>query len=297
MKPQQIIIMMFLLLFSLSFLSSCGSGGESVLDYNFKQGIAELNIKLFENAPPPEIYPDSEFKFIVELDNQAAYDATDGTVRIVGLDPKYFIVSPAEQSFNSLLGRSLAVPSGEKSLDVQFAGHSQRLFEGAESYSQNYFLITKYNSQMDFTDTVCINPSLYRTYNPGCEMEGRKSYDGQGAPVAVTQMEELVTPGSGAAVEFRFQIRNEGSGQVGHLNLNDARLGNELLFCKFIGSKDPKSVVIGLNDPEVLLVCKKPLRELNAFTTAVSLSFSFDYEVQQEMQLTISANPNQGLFS
>ncbi len=294
MNPKQIIILVFLSLF---LLSGCGTGQESVLDYNFKQGIAELNINLFENAPPSEIYPDSEFKFIVELDNQAAYDATDGTVRIVGLDPKYFIVSPTEQSFNSLLGRSLAVPAGEKSLDIQFTGHSQRLFEGADSYSQNYFLITKYNSQMDFTDTVCINPSLYRTYNPGCEMESRKSYGGQGAPVAVTRMDELVTPGSGAAAEFRFQIRNEGLGQVGHLNLNDARLGNEQLFCQFIGSKDPKSVIIGLDNPEVLLVCKKPLRELNAFTTTISLSFSYDYEVQQEMQLTISANPNGGLFS
>jgi len=185
---------------------------------------------------------------------------------------------------------------------VEFSGQAGKLFQGTEEYNQNYYLITKYNSKVDFTETVCINTNTYQVYNPGCEVQNRNTYSGQGAPVAITQMDELVTPGSGAAVEFRFRIENKGSsmmggseGRVGRLNLNDARLGNEQLFCKFVGSSDAKSVVMGNN--QEILVCKKPVRELNSFTTTLVLSLSYDYEVTQEMQLTISNNPSKGLFS
>ena len=79
-----LILVLALLLFS------CGSPGEKQTTYNFKQGYGGLQLSFLENAPPEKIYPNSEFKLIVKLDNQAAYDLINGKVRIVGLDDRYF---------------------------------------------------------------------------------------------------------------------------------------------------------------------------------------------------------------
>ena len=77
------------------FLAGCGSEEESLVQYNFKQGYNGLSLKFFDNAPPEYIYPFSEFKIIVELENLGAYDITDGQIAILGLEEKYFIIYPA----------------------------------------------------------------------------------------------------------------------------------------------------------------------------------------------------------
>src|SRR3989344_2921190 len=145
MKTTTLLILL-LSVVSMFLLAGCGSDTASGLDYNFKQGTTGLRLHLLENAPPEQLYPLSNFKLVLELDNQAAYDVRDGVVSIVGLDEKYFKVLPREQSFEVLAGRSLTTPNGEK-VFLEFDGTTGDLFQNAEQYVNVFFVEARYNSR------------------------------------------------------------------------------------------------------------------------------------------------------
>ena len=264
----------------------CGAGpGEKALEYNFKQGIAEVQLRTLENAPPEKIYPNTPFKIIVEMDNQAAYDATEGVVRIVGLDNAFFRVDRTEQSFAQIVGRSALAPEGEK-VYLEFDGAAGQLFQNSEEYVNTFFLKTKYNSRMEFTDTVCINTNLYAVYDSGCAIEPVKSYSGQGAPLAVSEVEEIITPG--AAVEFRIHVANEGEGSMTMVHLGRTMLGGEELTCEFqdVG-ENKRTVLFTPEKQEATLICRKFLRDQSSYTTTLLLTFSYDYEIKKEQRLRL----------
>ncbi len=267
-------------------LAGCGSDqGESLVQYNFKQGYDGLNIKFMENSPPEKVYPFSEFKIIVELENLGAYDITDGTITILGLDEKYFFIYPSDQEFERLLGRSLTNPSGDQD-QSQFYASSEDLFENAEEYVGNYFLKVNYNSEMEFSDSICIKPNMYSTYDEGCEVED-KSYRGQGGPLAITKLEEIVSPGSG--VEFRLDLENKGRGKVGMVTLRRARLGNEPIECRFSDEiSEVRRIEFDREEQKKVVICRKSfISGQSSYTTTLSIDFSYDYELVQQEKLTM----------
>ncbi len=278
----KLIILLILILFVLG----CGtSPGEKALEYNFKQGVSEVQLRTLENAPPDKIYPNTPFKIIVEVDNQAAYDATEGVVRIVGLDNAFFRVDRTEQSFAQVAGRSALLPEGEK-LYLEFDSAAGQLFQNSEEYVNTFFLKTKYNSRMEFTDTICINTNLYGVYDSGCVVEPAKSYSGQGAPLVVREIEEIIIPGS--AAEFRVHLANEGSGQIGKVYLGRTMLGGEELLCEFQNvGEDKRTVLFTPEKQDATLICRKFLRDQSSYTTTLLLTFSYDYEIKQEQTLRL----------
>ncbi len=265
----------------LFLLAGCGGGGTDAT-YNFKQGVAEVNFKLMKNAPPDKIYPNSNFKIIIEADNQAAYDADSGKISILGLDDKYFQVYPLSQDFDLLLGRSFTYPGGDKKM-IEFDGYAGELFQNAREYTGPFFLQGSYHSTLEFADTVCLNPNMYQVYDGGCAVEERKTYAGQGAPLAVSEVEEIISPGS--EVEFRLRLANKGRGKVTAIRLLSATLGGKELVCEFPDSSSKKEMVMKRDEPEARLVCRSFLRSFNSYTTTLALSFSYDYEFRQEHRL------------
>ncbi|HIH10935.1 TPA: hypothetical protein HA241_01995 [Candidatus Woesearchaeota archaeon] len=277
-----------LLLILLVIITGCSSGDGKSTTYNFKQGIAEPTVEFVRNAPPDKIYPLSNFKIIAQVHNQAAYDVQDVTLQLVGLVASYFDVVPTVQSVNPLLGRSAMSPDGDSAY-VEFDGRSGQLFQNAEYYTGNFATELSYRSGMEFADTICINPSLYEVYDSGCTVQPKKSYSGQGAPLAVTAMEEVVYPGTGAEIEFRFTMQNRGQGTVGTVMLKSATLGGEALDCFFQGTglernriefKDQRS-------PVTLLCRKSYLRDLNSYMTSLTAQFEYNYTLLEKRTLTL----------
>ena len=237
-NQMQLNCCIFLLLFSL-LLVACGEQKENGLDYNFKQGIGELQLHFLPSAPPEKIYPNSDFKIIVEVDNQMAYDVEMGKIWLTGLVNDYFEVHPTEMVLQEILtedtvlhGKSLTTPAGEK-VYAQFKGHAYQLFLNAEEYTGTYFLKAKYHSRMEFLDTFCVNTHLYAVYDPNCVVEQKKSYSGQGAPIAISEVEEVLTPGESGQVEFRLKLQNKGSGKIERVDVAQATLGGEQIDCEF----------------------------------------------------------------
>lgn len=284
-----------LLILLLLSIVGCGSQAPGTTT-NFKQGISELQFKMLPNAPPEKIYQGSGFKIIVEASNLAAYELKGVEVSIVGLNEKYFSLTNREHIIPLMQGKSLLTPIGDVQF-LEFSGASNMLFENANEYTGNYFLKAKYHSTMEFGDTVCIHPSLYDVADAGCKVQDRKSYGGQGAPLAVTDIEEIIYPsGAGGEVEFRIHVANRGSGKVRGVVFGRAQLGNEEMECEFKG-KDvsteegtvytPKSVLLKEDAQEALLVCKLFLKDQSSYLTTLSMNFGYDYEWKQQYSLRL----------
>jgi len=270
-------------------LLGCGSGDQGQATFNFKQGYSGLQYKFFDNAPPQKIYPDSNFKIIVELDNQAAYDAVDGSVQILGLDDKYFrLSSPSKQFFKKLAGKSLMAPKGEKE-HVQFDFSTTNALNeyGAEMYNANYFLKIAYNSNFDFADTICLDPSLYDVYDSGCKAKDKISYSGQGSPVSVSLLETILYPaGAGAQLELRAKVKNAGKGKTSLITLEEAKLGGKEIKCVFKEELFGENAAIIMKDKqEANLVCETHISGQKSYETTILLRFSYDYEIKDKQIL------------
>lgn len=288
MKP---IISMILVLSLVLFITSCGSGTpQSVLDYNFKQGIAEVNLKFLDNAPPDKIYPLSKFKIILELDNQAAYDITNGKISLAGIVNDYFIIDEPYKELDSLQGRSMLNPSGDK-VHIEFSGTSGQPFANAQEYRNNYFLLLKYSSKIDFGSTVCIHPGLYDMYDSGCKTEKSKSFSGQGAPLAVTNLEQIIYPsGVGAEVEYRMLVKNRGRGKVTLVTFHGAKLGGEPMEECYFKQEDGTSLNTAkftAKKQEATLICKTFLKDQSSYLTTLSADFSYDYVLEEKHTLNL----------
>nr|MBT4247246.1 hypothetical protein [Candidatus Woesearchaeota archaeon] len=272
------------------FLVGCGSGsGQEAASYNFKQGIGQLKVSFLDNAPPDKLYPGSDFKMILKVDNQQAYDVLNGRIVLVGLDDSYFKVQPNYQEFQELKGRSLLIPGGDKQF-FEFDGLAEELFQNSVQYNNPYFVEVHYDSSLDFTDTVCINPNLYETYDSGCKRKDRSSYGGQGAPLAVTNMEQIVIPsGTGASVEFRLELSNRGRGKVGFINLGNGKLGGKPIKCEFVGKHlvDKRRVELKSKQQQTKLVCKTFLNDQRSYETTLNVDFTYDYDISEQHQLTM----------
>lgn len=267
------------------FVVSCGPQLPKAGQFNFKQGIAEPQLRLLDGAPPEKIYPNSNFKVVVNLDNQAAYPIVDGKITLVGIVGQYFAFDQLEKNFNLLEGRSVLAPDGEKAF-IEFDGKSRQPFVDTKEYTNNYLIIASYNSKVDFIDSICVNSNLYAVYDAGCTVENKKSYSGQGAPLSVTDLEEIITPGQG--IELRLTLRNRGRGKVTFVNLENARLGTEPLNCRFSdANENQKSIQFTADKQEATIICAQPLRNQHSYTTSVAVNFNYGYEHTESYRLIL----------
>jgi hypothetical protein len=264
-------------------------------EHNFKQGVSELKIELLDGSPPDEIYPDTKFKIIVELKNEAAYDLAQGLVSVVGVDDTFFKVTPLNKEFPQegffLAGKSPLTPAGDRDI-VSFDVTAGQLFKEGERHTEAFLIKAGYISIMDFVDTVCINPNVYELYDKaGCTVDGSESYSGQGAPLAVMEMEQITTPGAGGHIEFRLKLKNRGSGEVGAVRVMSAELGGKALDCHF---KDVKGVAESVslidkkgNEKEAVLLCDYPLRNFKSYETTLSIRFEYEYTASESHSMTL----------
>ena len=276
-----------LLILVLVLLVGCSGGNTEIIAQDFQVGTAGLEITLVENAPPKEIYQNSDFPLVLQIENQAAYSITNGAITILGIDSTYFDIEPGSVFFDQLEGKSLLVPEGDI-LFFDFDGHSKELRQKAERNVQKYFIKAQFDSTMEFSDTICINADLYKIHDGGCQTEASKSYSGQGAPMAITKMEQITSPGSNKRVEFRFTLANRGNGKLLKTTLTKNKLGKEDMTCIFQGSPFGQlTKIFDAEKQEVVVVCTRPLLEKSPFQTTLLLGFDYSYEVSRQEQLNL----------
>jgi hypothetical protein len=278
----KVIFVSFILLLLLVGCVSVGTSRKTP-PHNFKSGVHDLEIDFLKNNPPDEVFQNSEFKIVVELHNDAAYSITNGEIKLTGLDTTYFEFLDEWRSFNNLEGRSLEFPQGEKDF-VEFEVRSLDL-KKRDEIEANFKVDVKYSSQIDFADTVCVNPDLYSIYNSGCKVDNEKSYAGQGGPVAVADLKEIISPGGN--VEFRLLLRNRGDGEAKVLTFSSAQLGGKDMSCEFKGAKGDKRTSKLKGRDEVNLICNSDLQSFKSYETTLTINFVYDYFVSEDRSIDL----------
>lgn len=263
------------------------------MKYDFKKGYGGPVISTLDNSPPNTIYPDSNFKIAVKIENQGAYEISNGKIKVMGFDEKYIELEEKEKNIvslsgeNTIKGKSYLYPEGETTY-IEFDALAKGLFPGEQTHLNSYYIKAEYDYKTELSQTVCVNPRLYDVYDSGCKVTPSISSSGQGSPLAISAIEEIVHPGAIPIIEFRFNLRNVGRGEIKRAVLNQAKLADKSLDCDFKNNpNENKKVFEFKKGQEATLICKKLLEDQKSYETVLFVDISFTYAAKENKMITL----------
>ena len=156
-----------------------------------------------------------EFRIVLDLANDGAFDITNGEVYLTNVIGQDLSISGSEFQSINLHGRSQDYPAGEKKLYSWVA----RANTVPETLTTRMGFAAEYSYRTDADIPVCIDPDVYNEVQgkKPCVMQEHIALTGQGAPVAVTSVDILrsfdATESSGL-VDFKITVSNVGNGEI-----------------------------------------------------------------------------------
>ncbi|RMF55274.1 hypothetical protein D6745_02550 [Candidatus Woesearchaeota archaeon] len=212
-------------------------------------------MRFLPNTPPAEIYNGDPVDIMVEFSNKGTYDITNGQgyFYLTGFDDRYFphlsydntrtFEAPGISEFN---------PYGDIYGTVSFREDRVEIPQEVPYFDQTFKVTACYYYETYATPKVCIDTDYTNTIQDKvCEVHDLSLAGGQGAPVAITRIEENII---GQRVQFKIFFKNLGGGEVFYkgsgpggitnchtdllrdeynkLSLEEARLAENTLTCK-----------------------------------------------------------------
>ncbi len=209
-------ILLVIFVVFLVFIAGCGSQ-EQQNQQEIYSGTDGIKMKFLTNTPPSEIFARSDLVVLIEYTNAGASPISKGALYLTGYDPSYlFGTSYKSENFydsrsGALKGKSIMYPQGETRI-AEFQTKTNKP-EHIDSFEQKLKLTACYEYKTTASTQVCIDPEPYiqgggkKTCIPGLQsLSG-----GQGAPVAVTKIDERI---AGNTVYFDIHFKNMGSGEA-----------------------------------------------------------------------------------
>jgi len=180
-------------------------------------GTQGVELYLTRGTPPPEVYEGSPFSLLVTLSNLGTFDVEEG-VYSISYEKQYLYLSQ-QQALGRfrVRGKSTFYPQGAEQL-VQLVFTTKQLGTQMERYPAT---IT-FNACYPYTTTaplpVCIDTDITgKVKKKACTPQTQAFPRGQGAPVAVTNIEPRMRPHEDLrriVPEFILTLRNLGSGEA-----------------------------------------------------------------------------------
>jgi hypothetical protein len=275
------------------FLAGCSSGRDinTPIAYNFKQGHQGVEVSILPQYPPEQIIEGGSFTIGLEIANRGAYDTMQGEVSIIGLNP---VFNPLEKDFEvlrPLLGRGLTSPDGDFYVE-EFQGTNEFIPPGATEYRAKFLVLAEYDYQTVLNADVCINPAVLKieAQKDNCQVQERMSFGGQGAPLAITSVEEIVsTRDTQVYGQFTLTIENQGDGEViSPVRVDEVKVGNRRLQCTTGNPSHRDEIpaeVIKENKGVIVCTLLEPLR--GAYTTTLSAVLTYTYRTSETGEFTI----------
>ncbi len=259
------------------FLTACGGSSYNAAD--FKTGYKGLVVTPIKNAPPKEIYAGSNIKVGIRLENLGAYEATNGKIQLSGFDKTYLSFFKTEETLETMEGKSAINPIGSMNFK-EFEGKVS-LPEGLKEHLEKFNIVTSYDYTMELNHDACINPHMYElsSEKDACRIKDSVSFSGQGSPIAITKVEEIIFPGNKPKVEFRLHFKNKDKGKVTDLMIEEGKLGNQMILCS--------PMELDLEKGDSIVVCQAPLQNQNVYTTTLFVKTTFSYETTNWIELNI----------
>ncbi|NQU98340.1 hypothetical protein HQ533_02645 [Candidatus Woesearchaeota archaeon] len=213
----------FFLALLLLILTSCSSGTYNPERINVYVGTKGVEIEFIGDSPPREVYENTDFPLAVFISNKGTFSLDGETYK--GLlsytyDPFYF--RPTEGTSSSdelefaLEGKSYLAPDGFFETKILPIFRVKPIEGQRESPRTELFVSVCYPYRTKLTDEVCIDTShlTQDARERVCETQD-KLYTGQGAPVAVTNVEvEMQATRQVMQPSLLIKIENKGSGMV-----------------------------------------------------------------------------------
>ena len=263
---------------------------QQVPETDYRSGTQGLAINFLPGSPPAKVYSGSPLGLALELRNSGAYDI-DGEARIflTGYDPEAISFHNlydrhVQMDVPPILGKSPYMPDGGyEILDIPDSG--ARVPQG-DSYTPTLMATSCYRYKTLATPTVCIvsDPAAILR-DRVCEPK-TVTLTSQGAPVAVTKVEEEVMQQS---INFIITIRNMGDGRVidkdqldkcpfdlKHTDVNIVDVEVELTGA---GTPEcnPSDMRVRLVDGTGVFFCRFPVALKTSYTTPLVIRLDYGY--------------------
>lgn len=283
------------------FITGCGRFSSSdkgyISDAKVNTGTSGLEMEFIKQSPPDEVFENQIFMAEVLLQNKGASDIKNGKL-LIGMEKDYMELLYDRQGFESidfeLEGKSIKNPVGEEKVEG-FKIKAKKIDPQTEQHDSTIYVTSCYKYETKASETVCIDVDIHNLVllEKPCEVKDI-SLSSQGAPVAITKIEEKMSPSENGDIilpRFTIYLENKGDGEVIDKNSIDkfcssgpvksedinkisieAYLSGVPLECKFYELK--------LKDKEDKVICslKEGIKDDEpAFTTILTIKLSYGY--------------------
>jgi len=316
MRKIILIVLIFLLFFSFGCSPETGE-----TDVDYRKGTQGIVMNFMTDMPPATMYDNMPIDLVVEVRNKGAYPQPNpitgwainvisqttkgiGTLYLSGFDNTLIMGMPKQMSILDLEGKNPYNPEGGYDV-VSFKGNIINFdSRNIDSYNANFLVTSCYNYETIASQTVCVDPEPYSTKEktkvciipPSYSLSG-----GQGAPVAVTKIEETVLSNK---IQFKIYIKNFGDGKIidkNRLNIDcpysldytnldkvyvSGRVSGYSLSCK---PRNPITLTKG--GGSVICTIPKPVVSKSAYTTPLQVKLEYGYSSSIQKSVEILNTP------
>jgi len=296
-----VIVHLLLFILIISLLGCTGGRSNNEGDANYLRGTIGVEPRFLRGNPPAVVYDGDSFDIVMELYNKGT-DPTVVDFYFSGYDPYLFLfdrpngritMDTARTQYNTEGGYEVAQSSVVVNLPPK-----------TDSFSQPINGVICYEYRTTADAEICIDPEPNRgDENDVCQATSATGLSGgQGAPVAITSVEQEPQPGK---TRFKISVSNVGGGSV----LDPAVVGNcqdprfnirdyDKIYveCVSIGSGgclpcEPNNPLL-ITGGKGYFFCKADgLTSLNAYKTILKIDLRYGYK--DSIQTNIIVKPSE----
>ena len=303
----RLMMIRMVLLVSLVFLVSCFPEDNPYENTDYRKGTDGLDMVFAQGSPPAKVYEGSKLGLVLELYNRGAYDLkSNGKVYLTGFDPAAISFADmqgrhVEKNIPDIQGANAYIPEGGYEI-MEFDDSGVEVPYG-ETYEPTLMATSCYMYETLATPSVCIVSSPEDIFKDDVCRPGVVTLASQGAPVAVTKVEEEVMQ---QRLNFIITIKNVGDGRVidkdeldkcpfdlDHKSVNVVDVQAEL---RGQGEAEctPSDGRIRLINGKGVIFCQFPVELHTSYTTPLVITLKYGYSSSTTRQIEIVKPPGTG---
>lgn len=206
MKLKLIIIFLVIL------LCGCVNNDDKLTEEDLKKGTDGVDIGFTSDAPPDSVIEDSSFKIGAMLHNRGFYTAPD--VHLVLSTEEGYIQLEDNKKTVEIEGKTLSTPGGGQE-KAYFEAVSKQIGAQKDRHPTDIVLTACYNYKTIFDNQLCINPHQYEKGEEDVCTDTSRSFNSQGAPLAVTKVEtRMQSKDNEVQPVIIIHVENKGDGTL-----------------------------------------------------------------------------------
>lgn len=185
-----LVALVALCVFFVSCSGGLSSGDDGKRDDDYNTGTGFLEIDFIRNAPPAEVYENTQSAAILKLSNNGATDIRQGFMS-VSVDPSVLYLIDSNTAGFSLEGKKRDLPKGDEEV-LTFNFLAKPLPQESQVRETRIVVTACYDYQTEVLEDVCIDTDPYdmrsELNEQVCELSDI-SPGGTGGPVTVSRIE------------------------------------------------------------------------------------------------------------